>query len=363
MTETTEPTEASPAALPSGPGSAPSAAGPSDAEPPVEVPPTATGAPAGTSTGDAGEPAVAGWRPPPAAPIEPGRLRVIVNPSAGGGRAGRMLPEVENALRAWASEVEVKPTRDIAHADELALEAAATGRAAVALGGDGLVGRVAGATAEAGGQLAVLPGGRGNDFARGLGIGRDPVAAAAALAGFTERRVDLPVANGRAFIGIASLGFDSDVQVIANKTKFLRGQSVYTYSTMRALLPWRPARFTVRLDDAEPREVVGWSVAAANAQYYGGGMRYAPDADIADGLLEVVFLHRMSRLTLLVLFRKVFAGSHVKTKHVTVLRARRLTVDADRPFQVYADGDPVADLPAEIVVRPGALRLLAPPAG
>nr|WP_307875127.1 YegS/Rv2252/BmrU family lipid kinase [Frankia nepalensis] len=295
--------------------------------------------------------------------MDTGRLHVIVNPSAGGGRAGRMLPGVEAALRAWASEVEVTPTRDIAHADELAAEAAAGGRVAVALGGDGLVGRVAGATAAAGGLLAVLPGGRGNDFARGLGIGRDPVAAAAALAGAVERRVDLPEANGRAFIGIASLGFDSDVQVIANKTRFLRGQSVYTYSTMRALLPWRPARFTVRLDGGEPQEVVGWSVGAANAPFYGGGMRYAPDADIADGQLEVVFLHKMSRLTLLLLFHKVFKGTHVDTKHVTVLRARHLTVDADRPFQVYADGDPVADLPTEIVLRPGALRLLAPPAG
>ncbi|ONH33872.1 diacylglycerol kinase [Pseudofrankia asymbiotica] len=297
-----------------------------------------------------------------AVPIARDRLRVIVNPSAGGGRAGRVLEDVLGALRGWASDVEVTRTRDIAHADELAAEAAGSGRVAVALGGDGLVGRVAGATARAGGLLAVLPGGRGNDFARGLGISRDPVAAAAALAGAVERRIDLPEANGTAFIGIASLGFDSDVQVIANRTRLLRGQSVYTYSTMRALVPWRPARFTVRLDDGEPREVVGWSVAAANAQYYGGGMRYAPDADVADGLLDVVFLHRMSRLTLLLLFHKVFKGTHVDTKHVTVLRARRLTVDADRPFQVYADGDPVADLPTEIVVRPGALRLLAPPA-
>jgi YegS/Rv2252/BmrU family lipid kinase len=350
MTETAEPSPAAPSDAPAGP----------DPTPPTTAIPT-IGLPAGglpTAADEPDRPSPTAWRPPPPAAVQPGRLRLIVNPSAGGGRAGKLLPRVESALRAWATEVQVAPTRDIEHADELAADAAATGQVAVALGGDGLVGRVAGATAAAGGLLAVLPGGRGNDFARGLGIGRDPVAAAAALAGAAERRIDLPAANGRAFIGIASVGFDSDVQVIANKTRFLRGQSVYTYSTMRALLPWRPARFTVRLDGGEPREIVGWSVAAANAPFYGGGMRYAPDADIADGLLEVVFLHRMSRLTLLVLFRKVFAGTHVRTKHVTVSRARRVTVDADRPFQVYADGDPVADLPAEIEVRPGALRLL-----
>jgi diacylglycerol kinase family enzyme len=221
---------------------------------------------------------------------------------------------------------------------------------------------VAGATARAGGVLAVLPGGRGNDFARGLGIGRDPVAASAALATATERRVDLPEANGTPFIGIASLGFDSEVNALANRTKWLRGQSVYTYAVLRAMVRWRPATFTVSLDGAEPETVVGWTVGAANAAFYGGGMRMAPGADIADGKLEIIAIRRCGRLTLLALFPRVFSGRHVDTKYVTVRRATRLEVQADRPFQVYADGDPVADLPAEILVRPGALRLLTPTA-
>jgi YegS/Rv2252/BmrU family lipid kinase len=300
------------------------------------------------------------WVPAAPVAVDRGRLRVIVNPSAGHGRAAQVLPMVEEALRGWASEVEVSRTQDIAHVDELAAEAATAGQVAVALGGDGLVGRLAGATARAGGLLAVLPGGRGNDFARGLGLGRDPAVEAARLASAQERRVDLPEANGRPFIGIASVGFDSDVQVIANRTRWLRGQNVYTYATLRALVPWKPVHFTVTIDGGEPREVVGWTVAAANAAYYGGGMKMAPGADIADGQLEVEFIHRCSRLTLLMLFPKVFSGSHVETSYLTVLRGQRVIVDADRPFQVYADGDPIAGLPAEIVVRPGALRLLTP---
>ncbi|ADP78810.1 diacylglycerol/lipid kinase family protein [Pseudofrankia inefficax] len=306
------------------------------------------------------DPAPAVPAAPEDAPVQLDRLRVIVNPSAGHGRAGKVLPAVEAALRGWATEVEVSPTRDIAHADELAAAAAAAGQVAVALGGDGLVGRVAGATAAAGGVLAVLPGGRGNDFARGLGIDRDPAAAATALATAVERRVDLPEAGGTPFIGIASLGFDSEVNALANRTRWLRGQSVYTYAVLRSMVSWRPVRFTVSVDGGEPEQIVGWTVGAANAAYYGGGMRMAPGADIADGKLEVIFIHRCGRLTLLALFPRVFSGRHVDTKHVTVRRATRLTVDADRPFQVYADGDPVADLPAEILVRPGALRLLAP---
>jgi YegS/Rv2252/BmrU family lipid kinase len=288
-------------------------------------------------------------------------ITLIVNPSAGGGRASRVLPGVQAALGGWAADVRTEMTRSLDHAAELASSAVADGRVAVALGGDGLAGRVAETVARNGGLLAVLPGGRGNDFLRGLGAPAEPTAAAAALTHAVERRIDLPEANGRAFIGIASVGFDSDVSVIANRTRFVRGQQVYTYAALRALLTWKPARFTVTIDDAAPVELVGWTVAAANSPYYGGGMRLAPGADVADGLLDVLLLRRTGKLRFLATFPKVFAGRHIDTPYVEVLRARCVTIDADREFQLYADGDPVADLPAKIVVRPGALRLLAPP--
>jgi YegS/Rv2252/BmrU family lipid kinase len=215
--------------------------------------------------------------------------------------------------------------------------------------------------ARAGGLLAVLPGGRGNDFVRGLGLPSDPALAATALVGAVERKVDLPEVNGRPFVGIASVGFDSEVGLIANRTRLLRGQSVYTYAALRALAAWRHARFTVTVDGAAPRELVGWTVAAANSAYYGGGMRMAPNADIADGRLEVLLLSRTGKLTFLALFPRVFSGRHVDTPYVDVVGAHHVVIDADRPFRVYADGDPIADLPAEIHLRPGALRLLVPP--
>ncbi|WP_261564861.1 diacylglycerol/lipid kinase family protein [Frankia gtarii] len=298
---------------------------------------------------------------PAAVEVDRRLLTVIVNPSAGRGRALRLLDGVRVELDRWAADVRVAPTRDLTHAGQLAAEATAHGRVVVALGGDGLAGAVAGAVARAGGLLAVLPGGRGNDFARGLGLPADPCRVAAELAGFQERRVDLAEVAGRPYLGIASVGFDSDVQVIANRTRLLRGRHVYTYAALRAVAAWRPVRFTVTIDDEPPRALQGWTVAAANAAYYGGGMRFAPDADLADGLLEIVLVSRTSRLTFLALFPRVFAGRHVHTRHVRVLRGQRVRISADRPFAVYADGDPLADLPTEIVVRPAALRLLVPP--
>jgi YegS/Rv2252/BmrU family lipid kinase len=287
-------------------------------------------------------------------------LTVVANPAAGGGRTARALPKVEAALRSAGHDVCVERTRDIDHAEPLATEAVAAGRVVVAFGGDGLVGRVAGAVAGAGGVLAVLPGGRGNDFARVLGIPRDPVAACLLLDSPRTVRLDLGQVDGRSFVGIASFGFDSAVQEIANATSVPLGQAVYLVATLRALLSWRHATYTVALDGV-PRSVTGWSVAVANTGVYGGGMRLAPDASLTDGRLDVVFTERTGRLRFLTVLPRVFTGAHVRDPSVTIVRAAAVQVSADRPFRVYADGDPIGALPCEIRVDPGVLETVVPP--
>jgi YegS/Rv2252/BmrU family lipid kinase len=286
------------------------------------------------------------------------RILLVCNPTAGGGRGAKVLPAVQAALS--DHDVQTELTRSLEHAGDLAAAGCASGQVVAALGGDGLAGRCAGVVASHGGVLAVLPGGRGNDFVRCLGAPRDPVAAARALGSAVERRLDLGVAGGQPFLGIASVGFDSDVQVLANRTRVKLGSTVYLYAALRTVASWKPATFGVRIDDEPERELVGWSVAAANSSFYGGGMRYAPSATLDDGLLDVVLASRTGRGAFLRAIPKVYAGKHVTLPTIEVMQARRITVDADRKFQVYADGDPVADLPATIEIRPGALRALVP---
>ena len=173
---------------------------------------------------------------------------LIVNPSAGGGRTARLLPAVEAALRGRGIAFRVERTHSIEHARELARSTLAAGELTAAMGGDGLLGAIAGELRNTDGVLAVLPGGRGNDFARKLGLGSDPVAACDVLAGGREQRVDVADIDGRAFLGIASSGLDSDAGDIANATRLKLGQLVYLYATLRAVRAWRPARWEVVLD-------------------------------------------------------------------------------------------------------------------
>jgi YegS/Rv2252/BmrU family lipid kinase len=298
---------------------------------------------------------------------------LIVNPAAGGGKAGRLAPAVERKLRAHGLLVARVDTRDLEHAGELAREAANRGETIAALSGDGMVGAIADALREIpGAVLGVLPGGRGNDLARVLGIPEDAIAACETIAGGIPRAVDLGLVSdavsggrGRAFVGIASVGFDSEANRIANEAPAWLGGLVYAYGALGALISWRPARFEIELDPPGERHVfTAYSVGAANSKAYGGGMRAAPDAMLDDGLLEVPVLESVSKLSFLTkILPKVFSGTHVQEPSVRVFRAAEVAISADRPFTMYADGDPIGELPVRVRALPGAVTILTPQAG
>jgi YegS/Rv2252/BmrU family lipid kinase len=237
--------------------------------------------------------------------------------------------------------------------------AAERGETVVAVGGDGTIGLLAGALRDSGTPLAIIPAGRGNDFARVLKIPNDPREATDVAIDGVERLVDVGEVDGRTFVCIASLGFDSDANRIANKTKLIRGNLVYFYAALRALVMWKHANFRVVVDGVET-DFRGWSVAVANSKAYGGGMFVAPHAKLEDGKLDVMLVSESSKLTGLRDLLKVFDGSHAESPRVSFLKGEVIEVSADRPFTIYADGDPIGDLPATVKVSRESLRVLVP---
>ena len=289
----------------------------------------------------------------------PSRYALLVNPSAGSGRAMKRLPAIEAEMQRREMAYRIVETTGIEHGCREAVAAAGDGEIPVVVSGDGLIGKVGGALVGSGAPLGVLPGGRGNDFARVVGIPTEPELAVAVLAADERRLIDVGEANGLRFLCIASCGFDSDANRIANDAKLVRGPLVYAYAAMRALWQWEPARFTITLDGAE-RSFSGFSVVVANSKAYGGGMFVAPDAELDDGLLDVVTTGELAKPRFLANLPKVFRGEHIGEPEVSCERAASVGVSADRPFAVYADGDHLTDLPATLRVLPRALELIAP---
>lgn len=288
---------------------------------------------------------------------------LLVNPAAGGGRARKAAPGVERRLRELGLDVRRGDTRDLDHARELAREGARAGETVAVLSGDGMIGAVADALREIpDAVLGVLPGGRGNDLARVLAISQDPLQACETIAGGVPRAMDVGEVNGRAFVGIASVGFDSEANRIANEAPSWLGNLVYVYGALRALIAWHPARFEIELDPPGERiDITAYTIGACNSQTYGGGMRAAPDALLDDGLLDVMALENVSKLRFVTrILPKVFSGKHTQEPGVHIWRAREISVGADRPFEMYADGDPIGALPLRVRALAGAVRVLVP---
>jgi YegS/Rv2252/BmrU family lipid kinase len=289
---------------------------------------------------------------------------LLVNPSSGGGRARKLLPEAERELKRWRIAFRTVETESLEHGVEEAQRAADAGEIPVVMSGDGLIGQVGGALAGSGASMGILPGGRGNDLARVLGIPPEPAGAVAVLAEGSEREIDVGEVNGRPFLCIASFGFDSDANRIANEARLVRGNLVYAYAALRAMAAWRPATFTVTVNGTEPTSFTGYSVAIANSSAFGGGMYVAPHAKLDDGLFDIIVIGDISKIRYLANLPKVFKGTHVEEDEVTELPAAgaEISVSADRDFAIYADGEHLADLPATLRVLPRALRVIAPPA-
>jgi YegS/Rv2252/BmrU family lipid kinase len=286
-------------------------------------------------------------------------IALLANPSAADGRSLKCLDIVRATLDARGVEYQMATPSGRDAARQVAREAAQRGDTVAAVGGDGTIGLIAGALRGTPGRLAVIPAGRGNDFARVMKIPTDPAEAATLALDGEERAVDVGDVDGETFVCIASLGFDSDANRIANEARLVKGNLVYLYAALRALAGWKHANFHVVID-GEAHDVRGWSVAVANSKAYGGGMYIAPQAKLDDGQLDVVMGSESSKWTFLRDLRKVFDGSHSELPYVHMVRGRTVEISTDRPFDIYADGDPIGTTPATVSVSPRSLNVLVP---
>jgi YegS/Rv2252/BmrU family lipid kinase len=287
------------------------------------------------------------------------RFALLVNPASAGGKALKALPVVHETLDRLGAPHRTVTTRSTEHAAEEAARAAAQGETVAALSGDGLLRPLAGALKGTPAALAVIPCGRGNDLARVLGIPTDPAEAAQLAVDGPEKLLDVAEVDGVPFVGIASFGFDSEANRIANEAKLVRGNAVYLYAALRALAAWKPAAFSVTVD-GERHDVSGYSVAVGNSKAYGGGMFVLPEAELDDGKLDVLISKDASKLAFLRGVFQTFKAAHVDSPNAQFLRGATIEVSSDRPFVIYGDGDPIGTTPATMRVEQRCLRVIVP---
>ncbi len=301
---------------------------------------------------------------------EPVYAKVIVNPRAGAGATAKRWPRVKEALRQSGVRFDYELTEAPGHATELARIAVGEGyKLVVSVGGDGTMNEIVNGLYKLGADsdvmLGIISTGTGSDYIRSLGIPRSFKDACQRLYKPEKKVVDLGMveymANGqkvkRIFVNFTGLGFDAEVvKIITQRFKFLGGTLFYLVGVLACLMLNRNKNITLNID-GEISERSVREVLVCNGKYGGGGMIPAPDADVADGLLDVLIIDNASKADLLWSLPRIYKGTHLTHPKVTVKKARKIEIDAGDELLVQADGELLGKAPARLWVLPAALTV------
>ncbi|MET0788590.1 MAG: diacylglycerol kinase family protein [Cellulomonas sp.] len=300
-------------------------------------------------------------------------LGVVVNPTAGKGRGTHAGRRVHELLRARGHKVEDLSAATLAQATDRARAAAVQGLdALVVVGGDGMVHLGVNVVAGTGLPLGIVAAGTGNDIARTLALPRGDVEAAVGAIehGLLDgpRRVDAvrvgspEHAAHEWYVGVLSCGFDAAINARANEMTWPKGSGRYVRALAAELGRFRPYGYRVTLDDSV-WESAGTLVAVANVPWIGGGLKIAPDAQVDDGLLDVVVAGPFTKPGVVKIFPGIYQGRHVGHPSVDVMRSRSVLIEpltdlGPVPPVAFADGERIGPLPLRVTVDPGALSVL-----
>ncbi|MEP6755315.1 MAG: diacylglycerol kinase family protein [Chthonomonadales bacterium] len=305
--------------------------------------------------------------PNPATRFHPESVHVILNPKSGRGDGRQNADRLKSLLAESASilgppiETEVHVTTSASESTELARSLATDPKRIVAAaGGDGTLHQVVRGMVGGVSPLGIIPLGTGNDFVRTVGIPQDLKLAVQTLFNGVLQPLDIGTVNGLPFINVARSGFDAVVAERVNRGfRYLKGAAAYNAGILSTLFRFKPSNVKIIIDDQvwEGRAML---CSVANAQYYGGGMRIAPNAQIDDGLLDLVILKETGLLEFLLAFPRVFKGTHIDHPKITILQGRNIRVVTDPPQPIFVDGEVIGKTPAEYSIIPAALQVVTP---
>jgi YegS/Rv2252/BmrU family lipid kinase len=310
---------------------------------------------------------------------------VIINPSSASGSTGEAWPKVASDLRAEFGSFVTRFTKVRGDASALANEAARKGaKLIIACGGDGTISEVANGILSSGkdAELGILPSGTGGDFRRTLEIPSQTRAAARILRTGRTRRIDVGRVSYRDhygaeamryFVGVSSCGMSTKViecvkaggpdWLPANTSKWLGGRISFGASLLQTALRTEAMRLLVQLDDEHERQLVVVNLSIANARYFGGGMKIAPEAKLTDGKFDVIGVGDLGAMKIFSSAPRIYRGSHLSLPEVSHGLARKVTVrpaERDAQIDLEVDGELPGKLPATFQIIPEALRIRCP---
>jgi diacylglycerol kinase (ATP) len=297
--------------------------------------------------------------------------KVIVNPAAGAGKTAHLWPLISNIFKDNGMRFEHRMTEAPGHAIELAREAAQQGYEwVVAVGGDGTIHEIVNGLYASGNMkdsfLGIVSTGTGADYIRTLGVPRAYEDACKLFAEPKIRSVDLGIVEcrrhggkaERIFVNFAGAGFDAEI-VRRTKTQFksMGALPAYLLGALTTLATYRNKDVHLKLDGVEMDKRV-CTVIMNNGRYGGGGMNTAPNAELSDGLFDVLIVDDISKPDFLVSLPRLYKGTHLTHPRVFMKHAKEIEIYSKQKMALQADGELIGEVPARVRILPSALKII-----
>lgn len=285
----------------------------------------------------------------------------IINPVAGRGRTEKIWKNLQSALQSLNNPGHPYFTAGPGDAQKLASQLSLNGYKRIfVFGGDGTVNEVLNGISLNGTVLGIIPTGTGNDFCRAVGIPKSPKEALMQLTKGKIKHVDIGVVNGRRFLNAVGAGFDAEVVKVTNEQFHqLRGTLAYLASLIKVLATYRNHEITVETEGAVFKGKM-LLAGVGNGRYIGGGLKMFPQAEVDDGVFQVVMLGDIKKSEILFHFPKIFTGTHLSHPLISSLTANKLVIKSNPPLTVQVDGEIIGKTPIEIELLPQVLPILVP---
>jgi len=289
------------------------------------------------------------------------RILVITNPLAGGGKTLHLLPKIKRWFSGSPHEISFSVTGSPDEMRSEIIKASDRGiDALLLLGGDGTIHKALPVLAKTQMPFSCLPCGRGNDFARNTGLSLNLKNCCSLPSNLSFHKVDLPIMNNTPFISMAYIGFDAEVNKLANDRRgYFGGPLGYIICVLKALRHFRPFEVEITIDGDTRKERV-MMVTVANGPFYGGGMKIAPEAIMNDGVLNICIVKEIPKWELLRQFPRVFKGTHTSHPSVIMETGQKIKLVSDETREIFADGEYVGTLPAECTIGNQSIQIISP---
>ena len=278
---------------------------------------------------------------------------LAINPTSGRGKGSVVGQQVANFLSERKIQYRIVTGANALQFQENLRKESSSASLIIAVGGDGLLHMAIQIAAHENLPLVTIPAGTGNDFVRALGWDPEkPLEPLWAAINSAATFIDLGNVDGEYFGAIASTGFDSIVNERANKMRFPKGPAKYNVAMALELPRFKPLEYRFVID-GKSYEREAMLIAAGNGSSYGGGMLVCPNADLKDGLLDLMILNPVSKREFVMIFPSVYEGKHIEHPQVEIIRAKEIYIEAEAVC--YADGERIGPMPATISVAEKAL--------